>query len=46
MYSYNALVINELNKDWYCTNEKMDAYYAMVRKLDDKFYGIEYHHMV
>ena len=24
----------------------MDAYCAMIRKLEDKFYGIEYHHMV
>jgi hypothetical protein len=24
----------------------MDAYYAVIRKLEDKFYGIEYHHMV
>ena len=39
-------MINQLNKDWNCTNEKMDAYYAMIRKLKDKFYGIEYHHVV
>ena len=24
----------------------MDTYCAMIRKLEDKFYGIEYHHMV
>jgi hypothetical protein len=42
----SALVINQLNKDWNCTNEKMDAYCATIRKLEDKFYGIEYHHMV
>ena len=24
----------------------MDAYCAEIRKLEDKFYGIEYHHMV
>ena len=39
-------MINQLNKDWNCTNEKMDAYCAVIRKLEDKFYGIEYHHMV
>ena len=38
-------MINQLNKDWNCTNEKMDAYYA-ARKLEDKIYGIEYHHVV
>jgi len=39
-------MIDQLNKDWNCTNEKMDAYCAVIRKLEDKFYGIEYHHMV
>ena len=39
-------MINQLNKDWNCTNEKMDAYCAVIRKLEDKFYGIEYHHVV
>ena len=39
-------MINQLNKDWNCTNEKMDAYCAAIRKLEDKFYGIEYHHVV
>ena len=39
-------MINQLNKDWNCTNKKMDTDYAVIRKLEDKFYGIEYHHMV
>ena len=39
-------MINQLNKDWNCTNEKMDAYCVVRRKLEDKFYGIEYHHVV
>ena len=46
VYDDSALVINQLNKDWNCTNEKMDTYCAMIRKLEDKFYNIEYHHMV
>jgi hypothetical protein len=24
----------------------MDTYYAEIRKLEGKFYGIEYHHVV
>ena len=24
----------------------METYCAMIRKLEDKFYGIEYHHVV
>jgi len=46
VYSDSALVINQLNKDWSYTNKKMDAYCATIRKLKDKFYGIEYHHVV
>ena len=46
VYGDSALVINQLNKDWNCTNDKIDAYYAVIRKLEDKFYGIEYHHVV
>ena len=40
------LVINKLNKDWSYSSEKMDAYCAKIRKLEGKFYGIEYHHVV
>ena len=46
VYEDSALVINQLNKDWSCSSEKMDAYYAEIRKLEGKFYGIEYHHVV
>ena len=43
VYGDSALIINQLNKDWSCTSEKMDAYYAAIRKLKDKFYGTKYH---
>jgi hypothetical protein len=39
-------MINQLTKDWNCTNEKMDAYCVVIRKLEGKFYDSEYHHMV
>ncbi|XP_066385351.1 uncharacterized protein [Miscanthus floridulus] len=39
-------IINQLNKDWSCANDKMNAYCAEIRKLEGKFYGIEYHHVV
>jgi ribonuclease HI len=42
----SALVINQLNKDWDITSEKMDAYCKEIRKLEGKFYGIEYFHVV
>jgi ribonuclease HI len=46
VYGDSALVINQLNKDWDTASEKMDAYSKEIRKLKDKFYGIEYTHMV
>jgi ribonuclease HI len=41
----SALVINQLNKDWDTTSEKMDAYCKEIRKLEGKFYGVEYSHV-
>ena len=46
VYGDFMLVINQLNKDWSCSSEKMDAYCVKIRKLEGKFYGIEYHHVV
>jgi ribonuclease HI len=46
VYDNLALVINQLNKDWDMTSEKMDACYKEIIKLEGKFYGIEYKHVV
>jgi hypothetical protein len=46
VYGGSALVINQLNKDWDTTSEKMDAYCKEIKKLEGKFYGIEYIHVV
>jgi hypothetical protein len=46
VYGDSALVINQLNKDWDTTSEKMDAYCKEIRKLEGKFCGIEYTHVV
>jgi ribonuclease HI len=46
IHSDSALVINQLNKDCDTTSEKMDAYCKEIRKLEGKFYDIEYSHMV
>jgi ribonuclease HI len=46
VFGDSALVINKLNKDWDMTSEKMNAYCKEIRKLEDKFYGIEYTYVV
>jgi hypothetical protein len=40
------VVINQVNKSWDCNKENMDAYCLEVRKLENKFYGLEFHHVV
>jgi ribonuclease HI len=42
----SAVVINQVNKSWYRNKENMDTYYLEVRKLENKFYGLEFHHVV
>ena len=45
IYGDSSVVINQVNKDWDCTKETMDAYYAEVRKLEKHFQGLEIHHV-
>ena len=44
-YSDSKVVIQQVNKDWECTKEKMDAYCREIRKLETKFYGLDFHHI-
>ena len=46
IYGDSALVINQLNKEWDTSHEKMDLYYKEIRRWVSNFYGIEYIHMV
>jgi ribonuclease HI len=46
VYGDSAVVINQLNKSWDRNKENMDAYCLEVRKLENKFYGLEFHHVV
>jgi ribonuclease HI len=46
VYSDSAVVINQLNKSLDRNKENMDAYCLEVRKLENKFYGLEFHHVV
>jgi ribonuclease HI len=45
VYDDSAVVINQVNKPWDCNKENMDAYCLEVRKLENKFYGLEFHHI-
>jgi ribonuclease HI len=46
VYGDSAVVINQVNKSWDCNKENMDAYCLELRKLENKFYGLEFHHVV
>jgi hypothetical protein len=39
------VVISQINKDWDCSTNSMGKYYTAVRKLEDKFEGLEFHHV-
>jgi ribonuclease HI len=36
IYGDSAVVVNQVNKDWDCTKDNMDTYYAEVHKLEKK----------
>jgi ribonuclease HI len=46
VYGDSVVVINQVNKDWDCTKNNMDAYGAEVRKLDKNFQGLEILHVL
>jgi ribonuclease HI len=46
VYGDSAVVVNQVNKDWDCTKETMDAYCAEVRKLEKHFQGLEILHVL
>jgi ribonuclease HI len=46
VYGDSAVVINQVNKSLDRNKENMDAYCLEVRKLENKFYVHEFHHVV
>jgi ribonuclease HI len=46
VYGDSLLVVQQVNKEWDCNNETMDAYVLEVRKLERKFSGLEVHHVL
>jgi ribonuclease HI len=43
--SDSQLVIDQVMKNSHCRDPKMEAYYDEVRRLEDKFYGLELNHI-
>jgi ribonuclease HI len=41
----SQLVIDQVMKNSHCRNQKMEAYCDEVRRLEDKFYGLELNHI-
>ena len=42
----SQLVVGQVMKEASCHDEKMEAYCRVVRKLEDKFHGLELNHIV
>jgi ribonuclease HI len=45
VYGDSLVVISQINKDWDCSTDSMGKYCAAIRKLEDKFEGLEFHHV-
>jgi ribonuclease HI len=41
----SKVVIEQVNKDWDCIKDTMDAYCVEIRKLEGHFEGIEFQHV-
>jgi ribonuclease HI len=46
VYGDSLLVVQQVNKKWNCNKKTMDAYVQEVRKLENKFFGLEVHHVL
>jgi ribonuclease HI len=46
VYGDSVVVINQVNKSWDRNKENMDAYCLEVCKLENKFYSLEFHHVI
>jgi len=46
VYGDSLLVVQQVNKEWDCNKETMEAYVQEVRKLENKFSGLEVYHVL
>jgi hypothetical protein len=45
VYGDSLVVISQVNKDYDCSIDSMGSYCTTVRRLEDKFEGLEFHHI-
>jgi ribonuclease HI len=45
VYGDSMVVISQINKEWDCSSDSMGKYCTAVRKLEDKFEDLEFHHV-
>jgi ribonuclease HI len=45
VYGDSLVDISQINKEWDCSNDSMGKYCTTIRKLEDKFEGLEFHHV-
>jgi hypothetical protein len=45
LFGDSKVVIEQVNKEWDCVKDTMDAYCAKIRKLEGHFEGIEFQHV-
>ena len=45
VYGDSLLVVQQVNKEWDINKDTMDAYIEEIRKLENKFSGLEIHHV-
>jgi ribonuclease HI len=46
VYSDSLLVVQQVNKEWDINKDTMDAYISEIHKLENKFSGMEIHHVI
>ena len=45
VYGDSLLVVQQVNEEWDINKDTMDAYVEEIRKLENKFLGLEIHHV-
>jgi ribonuclease HI/transposase InsO family protein len=45
VYGDSLVVISQINKEWDCSSDSMGKYCTTIRKLEDKFEGLKFHHV-